>query len=69
MIIVEKLVKSYHSKRVLHGIGALAASMSGFREEEFEVERIERLRVEKPDPTYEKRLIVRVGDKARVTRE
>jgi hypothetical protein len=57
------------TKRVPHGIAAWVAMTSGYREEEFEVERIEKLRVEKPDPIYEKQLIVRVGDKAKLTRE
>ncbi|MGO9584600.1 MAG: hypothetical protein ACLP2Y_00105 [Limisphaerales bacterium] len=41
----------------------------GIREEQFEVEKVEKLKVEKPDSDYENRLIVRVGDKARPTRE
>jgi hypothetical protein len=57
------------TRRVHHGLSALVAFGGSIREEEFEVEKIDKLKVEKVDPTYEKRLVVRVGDKARLTRE
>lgn len=59
------------TKRVPTGLAALAqaASMSAYREEQFEVERVEKLKVEKADPEYYRKLIVHVGDLARLSRQ
>ena len=51
---------------------SLASALSSFygggiREERFEVEKIDKLKVEETDPHYKEQLIVRVGDKARST--
>jgi len=45
----------------------LFESLSGIREEQYEVEKIDRLRVANADENYEKKLVVKVGDKARLT--
>jgi hypothetical protein len=54
--------------RTVHGSSLLSVLSGSIREEQIEVEKVDKLRVENPDPSYEKRLIVRIGDKARLTR-
>jgi len=44
-------------------------AFSGSREEQYEVEGIERLKVAEVDNSYEEKLVVKVGDKARLTQQ
>ena len=54
--------------RQVYSSSILAALSGHIREEQIEVEKVDKLKIEKPDPHYEEKLIVRVGDKARLTR-
>jgi hypothetical protein len=58
------------TKRTPTGIASWAQEMAtGFREEQIEFEQSERLKVDKPDATYQNNLTVHIGDKARTVRE
>ena len=46
----------------------ISAFFGARQQEEYEIDKVEKLRVESTDPDYIQRLIVRVGDNARLTR-